>query len=85
MGRFLSKRVLSRLFLGVASKAVGFYLRVRDKDDKFVAENLAGVASGDMRDLFSAGVVRYFNLQQIDKTRHVYGEIYGPRKQTFGC
>ena len=74
MGRFSSKRDPSRLFLGVAPKAVGFYPTNRDKAGKFAATNIPGVASGDIRDPFGSRVVRYFIPQKTDKTRSVCGD-----------
>jgi hypothetical protein len=43
----------------------------RDKAEKFAAANIPGVASGDIRDLFSPGAVRYFIPQKTDKTHKV--------------
>jgi hypothetical protein len=55
----------------VAPKGVRFYPTDRDKAEKFTAANIPGVASGDIRDLFSPGAVRYFIPQKTDKTHKV--------------
>ena len=66
--------MLSRLFLGVVPKAVGFYPTDRDKAEKFAAANIPRVASGDIRDPFSPRVVRYFIPQKSDSTHDVSGD-----------
>jgi hypothetical protein len=74
MGRLSLKRVLSRIFLVVTPKAVGFYPTDRDKAEKFAAANIPGVASGDIRDPFRPHVVRYFIPQTSDSTHDVSGD-----------